>query len=144
MHRVITRQPANVSYSRWSQLHIYIYPPHIAQYPSTFRVACSQAVSFDLSRGLTSSMCCVFIFVRFIFVQYARIVFQCNPDVKFSSAFVCWINPALVLSSVNINDNMVKIWPFYPNVVTSRHVIKWSLPGMLQNCHCQACYNMVV
>ena len=48
---------------------------------STFRVASTEAVSYDLSRGLPTG---IFDYVRFIFVQYVRIVLQCKPDVKLS------------------------------------------------------------
>ena len=47
------------------------YAHYAAQYPSTFRVASTEAVSFDLSRGLPTG---TFDYVRFIFVQYVRIV----------------------------------------------------------------------
>ena len=48
-----------------------LYAHYAAQYPSTFRVASTEAVSYDLSRGLPTG---IFDYVRFIFVQYVRIV----------------------------------------------------------------------
>ena len=69
--------------------------PYAAQYPSTFRVASTEAVSYDLSRGLPTG---IFDYARFIFVQYFRIVLQCTPDVKLSYVILCWINACLSLS----------------------------------------------
>ena len=62
---------------------------------STFRVASTEAVSYDLSRGLPTG---IFDYARFIFVQYVRIALQCKPDVKLSYVILCWINPCLSLS----------------------------------------------
>ena len=65
--------------------------------PPTFRVASTEAVSYDLSRGLPT---CIFDYARFIFVQYVRIVLQCKPDVKLSYVILFWINPCLSLSLI--------------------------------------------
>ena len=72
-----------------------LYAHYAAQYPSTFRVASTEAVSYDLSRGVPTG---IFDYARFIFVQYVRIVLQCKPDVKLSYVILCWINPCLSLS----------------------------------------------
>ena len=72
-----------------------------------------EAVSCDLSRGLPTG---IFDNVRFIFVQYVRIVLQCKPDVKLSCVILCWINPCLSLSlslaplltCINFNPTMGK------------------------------------
>ena len=52
----------------------------------TLRVASTEAVNYDLSRGLPTG---IFDNVRFIFVQYVRIVLQCKPDVKLSCVILC-------------------------------------------------------
>ena len=49
-------------------------PHYAAQYPFTFRVASTEAVSYDLSRGLPTA---IFNYVRFIFVQHVLVLF-CN------------------------------------------------------------------
>ena len=72
-----------------------LYAHYAAQYPSTFRVASTEAVSYDLSRGLPTG---IFVHVSFIFVQHVRIVLQCKPDVKISCVILCWIYPGLSLS----------------------------------------------
>ena len=48
-----------------------LYAHYAAQYPSTFKVASTEVVSYDLSRGLPTD---IFDYVRFIFVQHVRIV----------------------------------------------------------------------
>ena len=51
-----------------------LYAHYAVQYPSTFsmfRVASTEAVSYDLSKGLPTG---IFYYVSFIFVQYVRIV----------------------------------------------------------------------
>ena len=50
---------------------VNLYAHYPAQYPSTFRVASTEEVSYDLSRGLPTG---IFDYVRFIFVHYVRIV----------------------------------------------------------------------
>ena len=50
---------------------VNLYAHFAAQYPSTFRVASTEAVSYELSRGLPTG---IFDYVRFIFVQYIRTV----------------------------------------------------------------------
>ena len=52
----------------------YKYVHHAAQYSSTFRVAPTQAVRYDLSRGLPSYILFRFDYVRLTFVQYACIL----------------------------------------------------------------------
>ena len=47
------------------------YVHYATQYPSTFRVASTEAVSYDLSRGLPTG---IFDYVRFTFVQCVRII----------------------------------------------------------------------
>ena len=42
-----------------------------------------------------------FYYVRYRFVPYASPVLQCTPDVIFSSAILCWINPPWVLSPMH-------------------------------------------
>ena len=48
-----------------------LYAHYAAQYPSTFRVASTEAVSYALSRGLPTG---IFDYVRFMFIPYVRIV----------------------------------------------------------------------
>ena len=50
---------------------VNLYAHYAAQYPSTFRVASMETVSYDVIRGLPTD---IFDYVRFIFVQYVRIV----------------------------------------------------------------------
>ena len=80
-----------VSCSWFFNLHAH----YAAQYASTFRAASTEAVSYDLSRGLPTG---IFYYARFIFVQYVRVVLQGKPDVKLSYVILCWINPCLSLS----------------------------------------------
>ena len=48
-----------------------LFVHYAAQYPSTFRVASMEAVSYDLSRGLQT---CIFYCVTYLFVQCVSIV----------------------------------------------------------------------
>ena len=94
------------------------------------RVASTLLVSFDLSKVIPTCTCWVFDYVRFIFVQYARIVLQCNPAVKFSSVFV-WSLPGILQNGqCQASYKMVTA-----RQVTVRHVTKWSLSGILQKGH---------
>ena len=63
-----------------------LYAHYAAQYPSTFMVASTEAVSYDLGRGLPTG---IFDYVRFVFVQYVRIVLLCKPDVKLPCVILC-------------------------------------------------------
>ena len=69
-------------------------------------MASTEAVSYDLSRGLPTG---IFDYARFIFVQYVRIALQCKPDVKLSYVILCWINPCLSLSL--LFHNYQKVFP---------------------------------
>ena len=56
-----------------SEISIHKYVHHAAQYPSTFRVAPTQAVIYDLSSGLPACILLRFDYVRVTLGRYTCI-----------------------------------------------------------------------
>ena len=96
----------------------FTYVHHAAQ-PSTFRVASTEAVNYELNGGLPT---CIFaLLIMSLFVHYACFVLQCNPDVIFPSVILCWINPSWVLSPQSWDQIVAIVKPLSPGDDIWRH-----------------------